>query len=294
MGRLQVAYKSIEVPAQSHEKYYRFLNSLEKAQLHLRKTLTYNSELVSHIPPQEHKMAAEPHAFVSFTKTYHHKPYPHISPTRPELSAAGKNVVITGGGTGIGKAIAIAFAQANAASVSIIGRRLNRLEEAARDISAAAGSAFVRVVTAQGDLSKRESAENAFSEIVRQVGKIDVFVSNAGIFSAPGPVASYDEDEFRRGWEVNFIGAFNAVQAFLPHAAPKAKLINVSSGIAHIGPKFPGVWTYAAVKAGLAKMFDFLASENPDLHVVQIQPGVHATEMNEGFQDTSDDARKFN
>ncbi|SPO06256.1 related to peroxisomal short-chain alcohol dehydrogenase [Cephalotrichum gorgonifer] len=234
-------------------------------------------------------MAAESKTFVSFTKTYHHKPYPYISPTRPELSAAGKNIVITGGGTGIGKAIAIAFAQANAASVSIIGRRLNRLEEAARDISAAAASPSVRVVTAQGDLSKRESADKAVAEIAGQVGKIDVFVSNAGIFSAPGPVAGYEEEEFRRGWEVNFMGAFNAVQAFVAHAAPKAKLINVSSGIAHIAPMYPGVWAYAAVKATIAKMLDFLAAENPDLHVVQIQPGVHATEMNEGFQDTSDD-----
>ena len=238
-------------------------------------------------------MAAEPKAFVSFTKTYHHKPYPYISPARAELSAAGKNVIITGGGTGIGKAIAIAFAQANAASISIIGRRLNRLKEAARDISVAAASPSVRVLTAQGDLAKRESADKAVSQIVGQVGKIDIFVSNAGIFSAPGPVAGYDEEEFRRGWEVNFIGAFNAVQAFVTHAAPKAKLINVSSGIAHIGPVYPGVWTYAVVKAAIAKMLDFLAAENPDLHVFQIQPGVHATEMNEGFQDTSDDARKL-
>ena len=239
-------------------------------------------------------MAAEPKAFVSFTKTYHHKPYPYISPTRPELSAAGKNVVITGGGTGIGKAIATAFAQANAASVSIIGRRLNRLEEAARDISAAAASPSIRVVTAQGDLSERESAAKAVAEIAAQVGKIDVFVSCAGIFSMPGPVAGYDGEEFRRGWEVNFMGAFNAVQAFMVHAAPGAKLVNVSSGIAHIAPMYPGAWAYAAVKASIVKMIDFLAAENPHLHVVHIQPGVIATELNEGFQDTSDDARKCN
>ena len=68
--------------------------------------------------------------FVSFTKTYHNKPYDDISPTRPELSAAGKNVVVTGGGTGIGKAIATAFTQAGAKSVAILGRRLDKLEAA--------------------------------------------------------------------------------------------------------------------------------------------------------------------
>lgn len=51
---------------------------------------------------------------MSFTKTYHNKPYDLISPSRPELSASGKNVVITGGGTGVGKSIALSFAQAGA------------------------------------------------------------------------------------------------------------------------------------------------------------------------------------
>ncbi|KAI1044134.1 hypothetical protein LB505_010555 [Fusarium chuoi] len=78
--------------------------------------------------------------FVSFTKTWHNKPYPSIDPTRPELSAAGKFVAITGGGTGIGRSIAIAFAQAGASTVAILGRRLDRLEIAAAEIAEASGA----------------------------------------------------------------------------------------------------------------------------------------------------------
>ncbi|KAI8237895.1 Short chain dehydrogenase andI [Colletotrichum sp. SAR 10_86] len=76
--------------------------------------------------------------FMSLTKIYHHKPYELIPPPRPELSAAGKNVVITGGGTGIGKSIALSFAKAGASSVCILGRRLDRLEIAIAEIRGAA------------------------------------------------------------------------------------------------------------------------------------------------------------
>ena len=66
--------------------------------------------------------------WVSFTKGWHSQPYEAISMQRPELSMAGKNIVITGGGTGIGKGAAIAFAQAGAGSIAILGRRLDRLK----------------------------------------------------------------------------------------------------------------------------------------------------------------------
>lgn len=71
-------------------------------------------------------------SFVSFTQTWHNKPYDYISPDRQELSMAGQNVVVVGGGTGIGKATAIAFAQAGAASVSILGRHVDRVHGAAQ------------------------------------------------------------------------------------------------------------------------------------------------------------------
>jgi len=218
--------------------------------------------------------------FPSFTKTYHNKSYAAISPlARPSLSVAGKHVVITGGGTGIGKAIALGFAEACASSISILGRRLDRLHAASATILARVPSAKVFVYSA--DLADRASTHDAFEQIAQRVGKIDIFVSNAGVY-ADGPVATADVDEFMRTFEGNVRGALNAFQAFIPHAAAGAYLLSTSTGIAHVAPMFPQA-AYAASKVANVKLVEAIAAEHPELHVVQIQPGVVATEMNGNF-----------
>lgn len=220
-------------------------------------------------------------SFASFTKTWHNEPYPAISPTKPELSAAGKNIVITGGGTGIGKAAGIAFAQAGASSVSIIGRRVDRLQTAGAAITEANPS--TQVVLQTGDVTDRASIEAALRDIVASTGgKIDIFVNNAGILQKEAAVIDYPESEIRRCFETNLMGSFNALQAFTPLAAPGAKLLNIGSSISHWAPlpEVPGVWTYAAAKAAALKMIDYYAAENTHIHVVTMHPGIVGTEIN--------------
>lgn len=216
----------------------------------------------------------------SFTKTWHSEPYPFISPTRPELSAAGKNVVITGGGTGIGKAIGIAFAEAGARSVAVIGRRLDRLRISADSIGAAGHSTQVLLET--GDLTDRKSIESALKNIVSKVGKIDIFVANAGVLPREEPVSTYDEGQLRASLETNVMGPFHSLQAFLPLASPGAQVFNVGSSIGHWQPQpeVPGAVAYASAKMAAFKIFDYFASENPDIHVVTMHPGIVATEIN--------------
>nr|AMD38955.1 reductase [Fusarium thapsinum] len=218
--------------------------------------------------------------FSSFTKSWHSEPYPFISPTRPELSAAGKNVVITGGGTGIGQATGIALAQAGAESIFIVGRRLEQLQISAKEIQAANSS--TQVLFGTGDVTKFEFISTAMKKIVDKLGKIDIFIANAGMLPKPGPVYGYDEAQLRQGFEVNVIGVFNSLQAFLPLAAPDAKVIYVGSGICHwsLMAEVPGVFSYAAAKAAALKMVDYFAFENPHIHVVSIQPGIIATGIN--------------
>lgn len=225
-------------------------------------------------------------AFVSFTKKWHSEPSPSISPERPELSANGKNVVVTGGGTGIGKAIATAFAQAGAKSVSILGRRVDKLKESAAAITALAPQG-TEISYKQADLQNRAQVDEALKSITDQFGKIDVFVSNAGYLPPPGELATYDVETFMSGFELNVRTAFNVIQAFIKLAAPDAVLISISTAMAHFAPA-PGMSAYTVSKAANLKMVDYFAKENPQIHVVSIQPAWTPTDLN-GHQEEAPD-----
>ncbi|KAJ4324093.1 hypothetical protein N0V84_004059 [Fusarium piperis] len=127
------------------------------------------------------------------------------------------------------------------------------------------------------------SIEAALNAIVAKIeSKIDIFLDNAGILPQEAPVIGYQEAEIRRGFEINFLGPFNSLQAFTPLAAPGAKLLHTGSGIGHWAPlpEVPGVWNYGAIKGAAQKMLEYYASENPDIHVVSFHPGIVGTEIN--------------
>ena len=221
-------------------------------------------------------------SMASFTKVWHNKPSPPISMDRPELSVQDKVVFITGGGSGIGKATAIAFAQAGARAIAIFGRRRFRLESAAQEIRSASKSATTIVIFEDVDLSKSSAVDAAFLGATQQIGlgKVDIYISNAGIATTRTSVAKYTEEDFDEGVDLNFRAPYNAFKAILPYLVVDAKVLNISSGIGHMAP-IPSVhWMYASTKAATIKMFDYIQAEHPDLHVVNVQPGIVASEIN--------------
>lgn len=231
----------------------------------------------------------------SFTKTWHSKPSPEISPSRPELSAANKVIFITGGGSSIGKATARAFAAAGARAIAIFGRRVPLLQAATDEIRAANPQGTTTVVYEGVDLSQREAVDKAFTSALQQTGAshVDVFISNAGVLPTQGAVAGYSEADLRKGLDLTVMASFNALQAISPLLAPKgAKVLNISSGIAHIDA-VPGVWVYAMQKMAIVKMFDYFQAERPDLDVFNVQPGVVDSEMSRQVMDSQDDGKSL-
>lgn len=136
----------------------------------------------------------------SFTKKVHRAPYPEISPLRPELSQAGKTVLITGGHTGIGYAIAKAFAQASAERIIIVGRRADLVTSAASRL----GAIFPEVPTLGRvcDVSDIASADTLWEELAKEDIVVDVVVLNAAKLSTR-PILEVGRDAIWSEYSLN-------------------------------------------------------------------------------------------
>ena len=221
----------------------------------------------------------------SLTQKFHHDIYPAIDPTRPELSAAGKNVLITGGGTGIGAAITRAFAKAGAANIIILARRKELLESIKASIESTADNKS-KVHVFSVDISNEDNMKEVFEEIVKSIGKTDVLVANAAYLNTPALVKDVSVDDFWRGFEVNVKGLLITCQAFLRSAVENPTFIMISSGaglIRYFGPASG----YATSKVAGMRLMDYLAGDNPHVNVYTLHPGIVESDMSLKSQTTS-------
>lgn len=218
----------------------------------------------------------------SFTKTYHIKPYPAIDPSRPELSAKGKVVVITGGSRGIGYAIAEAFAQAGAADIVITGRTSEKLDAAKRGILEKWKD--TRVHTFIADAADKSATQDVFSHVGKNIGLIDVLVTNAGVIRS-ATIRDADPDEYWNVIETNTKGVFLAIHYFLKIAARNAAVININSLLGHMyaNSVLGTISSYPVSKAATAKLCEYVQLEHPDLRVFNIQPGAIYTDLTAAF-----------
>jgi 3-oxoacyl-[acyl-carrier protein] reductase len=190
-------------------------------------------------------------------------------------------VIVTGGSTGIGRAIASAFVNAGD-HVVIIGRRLDTLQMAANDIGAS---------YQQADVSQRQQVITAVQNILDQYGTIDVLINNAGFVQ--GVLTTMPIEEAEQAWDdqinTNLKGAFLMSIAAAPHLRrPGGRIINISSIAAFTGGSRAGSTGYAASKAGLHGLTYGLARElsSQGITVNAIAPGFIAhTEFTGGWSD---------
>lgn len=208
-------------------------------------------------------------------KNNHNTTYPAILPSRPELSTKGKNALIAGGGSGIGATLADSLARSGISNLALLGRNENSLAETKRNIESSNPGTKVWVYAVDLlDAKKLQASVQSFA--VGIDGKIDVLVANAGYMSDLDSITDSDPEEWWKGFEINIRGNFNLLQAFQPHASPKASVIHVSTIAIH-SSYMSNYSSYRASKLGAYKLFEYYHRENPDFFVLQFHPGVYCT-----------------
>jgi glucose 1-dehydrogenase len=200
----------------------------------------------------------------------------------------GKNVLVTGGSSGIGQAIAVRFAEYGANVAINYLRRPQEAEETEKQVHACIGrlkGAGVRDVLVQGDVSSEDDAVRMVEETVGQLGGIDVLVNNAGI-QISRPSHELSSEDFEKVLSVNLRGAFlcarEAIRRFLDTSSPGV-IINVSS-VHQLIPK-PEYLGYAVSKGGMQNLTRTLALEYADknIRVNGIGPGATITPINRAW-----------
>ncbi|MDD5462471.1 MAG: SDR family NAD(P)-dependent oxidoreductase [Methylococcales bacterium] len=190
-----------------------------------------------------------------------------------------KIAVVTGAGSGIGKAIALSLA-CEGATVCIVGRNLEKLQAAVDSARQFSGT----ISTFQADLEIDQEINNLATSIKKELGGIDILIHSAGTIT----IDRFDQaaiEDFDRQYRVNVRAPYLLTQAFLPALKAQRGQIVFINSLAGLTAK-AGVSQYAATKHALKAIADSLREEvNPDgVRVLTVFPGRTASPMQEALQ----------
>jgi len=200
---------------------------------------------------------------------------------------AGKVALITGGGTGIGRATALAFAR-ETAKVAVVGRRLEKLLEVVKEMKAAGGDA----IAVSCDVSRAADVQGAVRKTVETFGKLNVVVNNAGALHV-STIEEIAEDEWDRLIDANLKGPFLMCRAALPEfrKAGGGAIVNVGSVLGLVAMKKRAA--YCASKGGVTLLTKAIAVDHghENIRANCICPSIVETELVSQLFSTSDGDR---
>jgi len=192
-------------------------------------------------------------------------------------------VIVTGASAGIGRETALEFAR-QGAHVVLAARREDRLRALAAEI----GRMGAEVLVVPADVARTEDVQRMVQAAVDRFGRVDVLVNNAG-FGFSGTVEETTEADMRELMDVNYMGAFNAIRAVLPHMRRQGRghIVNVASVVGKLA--FPYHGAYSATKFAMVGLTEALRGEldGSGVTATVVLPGTTRTDFFEA-QRTND------
>jgi NAD(P)-dependent dehydrogenase (short-subunit alcohol dehydrogenase family) len=199
-------------------------------------------------------------------------------PSLDQFRLTGRVALITGSTKGLGLAMAKALAEAGA-DIAINSRHADEATAVAAALTKETGR---RIVAVAGDVAERTACDRLVGETVKQLGRLDILINNAGI-NIRKPIEQWADEEWRRIVDVNLSGPFWLCRTAYPHlkAGGRGRVINMASTMAVVS--IAGRTGYSATKAGLMHMTRTLALEwaKDGITVNAILPGPFKTPLND-------------
>ncbi|MBD0747198.1 SDR family NAD(P)-dependent oxidoreductase [Streptomyces sp. CBMA152] len=189
-----------------------------------------------------------------------------------------KTVLVTGAGSGIGRAVALAFA-AEGARVAVAGRTAASLDETVAQIEQAGGTAAAFTA----DVSVEDEMRGLVAATVARFGSLDVAVNNAGVLRGRGPVGELAAADWQAMLDINLTGVFLALQAEIAQMRTQENggaIVNIASNFgAH--KRVPGAAGYLTTKAAVSALTRAAALDHiqDGVRINAVSPGASATTM---------------
>ncbi|KAJ8131734.1 hypothetical protein O1611_g1888 [Lasiodiplodia mahajangana] len=214
--------------------------------------------------------------YATLTDPIHNNTYAAISPLRPELSQAGKTILISGGNTGIGYGIARGFVKASAAKVIITGRRAEVVSQAARDLQRQGDK--TEIIGIPCDVSNEASVEALWDKLKSEGTVVDVLALNAVGFPPKKPLRDIGTHGIWKLFDVNVRAQLQMSERFLRQdgiGETKTKAISVHDF--NVGSEYPG---YALTKHSVQLALQLIAQDSSpeEVQIISYHPGAIFTE----------------
>ena len=187
--------------------------------------------------------------------------------------------LVTGGGTGIGRATALALAKAGVAAVVVSGRRAGPLEAVSAEIAATGGRALALVA----DLAKPPEVERLVHAVIERFGRLDIAVNNAGYQEPRAALAEQDDETFRRVFDTNVRSVFHCMRTEIAAmlAGGRGGVVVNNASVSGTRNPNPGLSLYSASKAAVISMTRSAAMEYAPqgIRINAVSPGRVVTDM---------------